>query len=128
MYGISQNPDTKDYIIICQDMYFSGNKKIDDLIQEMQSKRSSHDDITFEWIPYNQLDNIEETSKGDFATVYSAVWKNGLLTWNEYYKEYTRKTKKLAKPVALRCIHNSQIITNEFLNEVWNFLIFYLIY
>ena len=110
-------------------MYFSGNKKIDDLIQKMQSKRSSPRDIIFEWIPYNQLDNIEETSKGDFATVYSAVWKNGPLYYDDsddydydyYYKyEYTRK---LAKPVTLKCIHNSQNITNEFLNEVWNFFI-----
>src|ERR1051325_1038943 len=74
----------------CQINYFrknftnwtSGNEKIDGLIQEMQLKRSSHDDIFFEWIPYNQFDNIEEISKGDFATIYSAIWKNGPLYYD----------------------------------------------
>ena len=33
----------------------------------------------FEWIPYNQFGNIEEIGKGGFATVYSAIWKDGPL-------------------------------------------------
>ena len=71
--------------MVCQDVYYSGNKEIDNLIQEMQLKRNSHDDIVFEWVPYNQLDNIEEISKGDFATVHSAIWKDGPLV---YYGNY----------------------------------------
>ena len=51
---------------------------------------------------------LKEIGRGDFATVYSAIWKEG----NE---EYTRKPNY---KVALKCLHNSQIITNEFLNEV----------
>ena len=118
MYGITQNPDTKDYIII-QDVYYSVNKKIDELIQEMQSKIKNKENIVFEWIPYNQLDNIEEINKGDFATVYSAIWKDGPLDYNydDYYNNeyYSRKSNK---KVALKCLHNSQNASNEFLNEV----------
>ena len=95
-----------------QDVYYHGNKKIDDVIQKMQLKISSHDDIVFEWIPYNRFDGIEEVSKGDFATVYSAIWKDGLLYYND--RKYIRESDK---KVALKCLHNSQNITNEFLNE-----------
>ena len=97
-------------------MDYSGNKQIDNFIQEMQLKRSSHDDIVFEWIPYNQFNNIEEVSKGDFATVHSAIWKDGPLSYYDDY--YTRKSDK---KVVLKYLCNSQNITNEFLNEVWNF-------
>ena len=72
----------------------------------------------FEWIPYNQFNNIEEISKGDFATVHLAIWKDGPLYYN-YNNEYTRESDK---KVVLKCLYNSQNITNEFLlDEVWNF-------
>ena len=121
MYGISQNPDTKDYIIIFQDVHFSGNKKIDNLIQEMHLKISSYYSIVFGWIPYKQFNNVKEINKGDIATVYSAIWKDGPLHYDDN-KKYIREP---GKKVALKCIHNSQNITNEFLNEVWNFLFIY---
>ena len=81
----------------------------------MQLKRSSYDDIIFEWILYNQLKNIEEISKGDFATIYSAIWKDGSLKYNDYENKYKRISNK---EVALKCLHDSQNITNVFLNEV----------
>ena len=115
IYGISQNPNTKVYIIIIQDIYFSGNEKIDNLIKEMQLKRSSNMDIVFEWVPYNQLNIVEEISKGDLATIYSAIWHNGPLHYNYNKKEYTRNPDK---KVTLKCIHNLQNIDNEFLDEV----------
>src|SRR5688572_182700 len=104
--------------MVLQDVYrrmygTSKNKKIDDFIQEMQLKRNSQNDIVFEWIPYNQFDGIEEVSKGDFATVYSAIWKDGPLHYG--YSKYTRTSNK---KVALKCLHNSQNIINEFLSEV----------
>ena len=100
--------------MICQDVYFSGNKKIDKLINEMHLKVKNHDGmIAFEWIPFNQLSSIEEIGKGDYATVYSAIWKDGPLYYDSK-KEYTRKSYEY---VALKCIHNSQNITNESLNN-----------
>jgi len=85
----------------------------------MHLKRVSKYDITFEWIPYNQLNNIEEISRGDLATIYSATWNDGPLYYYKYCeKEYRRKSDR---KVVLKCIHNSQNIINEFLNEVWIF-------
>src|SRR5688572_15017383 len=70
----------------------SGNEKIDGFIQEMQLKIDSYSDIVFEWVPYNQLSDIKEIGKGGFATVYSAIWKDGPLKHNEYMEKYTRKS------------------------------------
>ncbi|GBB86643.1 hypothetical protein RclHR1_13000005 [Rhizophagus clarus] len=146
IYGISQNPDTEIYILVLQDQYCencsnqyidlenkwckqcqknylindfvnwtSGNEKIDEFIQGMQLKIDMYDDIIVEWIPFNQFDYIKEIGRGGFATVYSAIWKNGPLEYNGYKKRYERV---YFKEVALKCLDNSQNITNEFLNEV----------
>jgi hypothetical protein len=154
MYGISWNPDTKEYMIVlhnkyfekefekycarcgkkytdaqykwcksCQIYYFkknftnwtSGNNKIDNFIQEIQLKINDSSDIVFEWIPYDQFDDIKEIDKGGFAIVYSAVWKDGPFFYNPSKENYSRHSNKI---VALKCLHNSKNITNEFLNEV----------
>ena len=82
----------------------------------MQLKIDNWDDIVFKWIPYNQFSDIKKIGEGGFSTVYSAIWKDGPL-------RYYRNAEKYVKPypnykVALKCLHNSQNITNEFLNEV----------
>ena len=107
--------------MVLQNVHYNGNKKIDEFIQDMQSKIKNKNDIIFEWISYNQFDNIEEISKGDFAAVYSAIWKNGPLCYNFNKKEYARSPDK---KVTLKCLHtsNSENIINELLNEVWNFI------
>jgi serine/threonine protein kinase len=85
----------------------------------MQLKINSYNEAVVEWIPYNQFDNIKEIGKGGFATVYSAIWKNGPLDF--YKNEYKRLPNK---KVALKYLHNSQNITSEFLNEVCNIFFF----
>ncbi|GES97593.1 kinase-like domain-containing protein [Rhizophagus clarus] len=90
----------------------SGNEKIDEFIQEMQLKINNPNDMVFEWIPYNQFNDIKEIGKGGFSTVYSAEWKNGLLY---YDKEWKRGS---SKKVALKCLYESQNVTDEFLNEI----------
>ncbi|CAB4441589.1 unnamed protein product [Rhizophagus irregularis] len=144
IYGISQNLDSKDYILIysnkylekycenCNKMYTyykwcklcqleylktssNGNEKIDNFIQEMQLKISNPFDIIFEWISYDQFNDIKEIDKGGFATVYSAMWKYGPLYYNNNEKKYIRNNDK---KVALKCLYNSQNIINEFLNEI----------
>ena len=87
----------------------SGNIEIDNYIQEWQHHRS---DLIFEWIPYNQFDNIKEIIKSDFTTVYSATWIDGPLEYVDYEWERTPNKK-----VALKCLINSQSI-NEFLKKV----------
>ena len=138
IYGISQTPDTKEYIMVLQGCYCenlfskwcklcnikdlkqnftnwtSENKKIDDFIQKMQLKINNHDDIVFEWIPYYQFNEIKEIDKTSFATVYSASWMDGPLYYSYQHNKYTRDSNK---KVALKCLHNSQNI-DRFLNEV----------
>ncbi|EXX67838.1 hypothetical protein RirG_110720 [Rhizophagus irregularis DAOM 197198w] len=143
IYGISQDKNTNNYLVVLNDEYFrmyceicgekypddytwckschmrdlfkdwtSGNKVIDNLIQEMQLKIDSSHDILFEWIPYNQFDEINEIGKGGFATVYSAKWKSGPLRFNSYnIKKYVRQQPNMT--VALKCLHDSQNITNK---------------
>src|SRR5688572_10730723 len=110
----------------CQINYFkkkfinwtSGNKKIDDYIQEMQLSINSRYDIILEWIPYNQFNCIKEISKGNCATVNLAMWKDGPLSYDEE-KRWTMRDSD--KKVALKWLHNLQNITDEFLNEVRKF-------
>ena len=94
----------------------SGNEKIDEFIQEMQLKIDKYSDMVFEWIPYNQFSDIKEICRGGFATVYSAIWKDGPLNYD--YEDTEKYVKSYPNyKVALICLQN---ITNEFLNEVWN--------
>src|SRR4051812_34951548 len=62
-------------------------EKIDNLIQEMQSKIKGPNDIIFEWVPYNQFNNISEEGKGDFVKAYSAIWKDGPLIYSYFKKK-----------------------------------------
>jgi hypothetical protein len=140
IYGISQNPDTKDYIMVFPSKYYcekcgekytnvknkwckpcfingiknntSGIEIIDNLIQEIQLKIDASCEKIFEWIPYNQFINIIESEKRDFDILYSAIWRDGPLNYNN---RYYRKQNEI---VTLRCFDNSHNITNEFLNEV----------
>ena len=54
-----------------------------------QLKINHYNDIIFEWIPYNQFSDIKEIGIGGFATVYSAIWKDGPLKYDEDNYEYT---------------------------------------
>jgi hypothetical protein len=93
----------------------SGNEKIDELIQEMQLKINDYEDNMVEWIPYNQFKDIKEIGRDDFTALYSAIWIDAPLQYDDDDKEWTRKP---SIGVSLKCLYNSQNITNEFLNEV----------
>ena len=93
----------------------SKNEKIDNLIQKMQLNINSYHDMVFEWIQYNQFNDIKEIDKGDCCAMYSAIWKDGPLCYDYFKKkEWIRETYK---KVALKCLYNSQSIT-EFLIKV----------
>src|SRR5204862_436844 len=70
----------------------SGNEKIDNFIQEMQLKINEYSDIVVEWIPYNQFSDIKEIGRGGFATVYSAIWKDGPLKYDKEKEKYVKST------------------------------------
>jgi serine/threonine protein kinase len=93
----------------------SNNEKIDNFIQDMQLKIDNYDDKVIEWISYNQFNNIEKVGKGGFATVYSAKWNDGPLEYDTDTRKYKRNPNRI---IALKCLSDSQNITNEFLNEV----------
>jgi hypothetical protein len=80
----------------------------------MQSKIDSYRNIVFEWIPYDQFGGIEKVGQGGFATIYSATWDGPLK-----YDINAMKYKRYPSRVALKCLFDSQDITDEFLNEVW---------
>jgi hypothetical protein len=126
LYGISQNPDTNDYILVQNNAlnltnWMSGNEKIDNFIQERQLKAGKYKDIIFEWIPYNQFNQIKETGKNGLITVYSAIWRDGPL-----YSCYNYR-HNLNKEVALKCLHNLQnpieFVINEVLYNIYNNII-----
>ena len=100
----------------CKVLSISGNKKVDGLIQEMQLKINSEKDIIFEWIPYNQFSDNKEIGRGGFATVYAAIWKDGPLVYDKKTENYFKSSPN--QKIALKCLHNSQNISSEFLNEV----------
>jgi hypothetical protein len=112
LYGISQNPDTNDYILVQNTfIWASENEKIDRFIQKKQSIIKKYNDVAFEWIPYNQFNEIEKTGRSDLMTVYSAIWKDGPL----YCGKYTRDSNK---EIALKCLHNSKNSIELVINEV----------
>jgi hypothetical protein len=81
----------------------------------MQLKINSYQSVIFELIPFNQFINIKEIGKGRFATVYSAIWKDGPLNYDSNKYDYTRIQNT---EVDLKYLHDSQNITNELINEV----------
>ncbi|EXX77632.1 Skm1p [Rhizophagus irregularis DAOM 197198w] len=122
IYGISQNPNTNDFILVQNNSinlinWISGNEKINEFIQEMQLKTNNLD-IVFEWIPYNQFNEINETGKNGFMTVYSAIWKDGPLNY-----QYGRYKRDPNKEISLKCLHNSQDPVESLINEVKKHLV-----
>ncbi|EXX54221.1 polo kinase CDC5 [Rhizophagus irregularis DAOM 197198w] len=68
----------------------SGNYDIDNLIQECQMKTFIPDRIT-EWIPYNNLQNIEYLTKGGFSEIYTAKWIDGnFIEWDSEEQQLIR--------------------------------------
>ena len=100
----------------CRSYQTSGNKQIDDFIQEKKlSTNWSNHDIGFEWISYNQLSYIKEIGKD--AKTYSATWIDGPLYYDNM--EWIRKSDT---KVILKCLYNSPDIIDKFLNEVCTIL------
>ena len=86
----------------------SGNEKINDFIQEKQSKIDGPLDNIFEWIPFNQFDVIKRI--GEDSSLYLAIWKDGPL----YY--YNEKWIRISdKKVVLKYVSQNAI---EILNKV----------
>ncbi|GBC42903.2 kinase-like domain-containing protein [Rhizophagus irregularis DAOM 181602=DAOM 197198] len=140
IYGISQNPNTKEYIMVFESNYYEKycercgkvtceNEQINGLIQEMQSKINNPKDTVFEWISYNQFSEVNIEIDNGFSIVYSAKWKGGPLYWNnkKWTRGFDRSDSQISKSkkVSLKCLGNSQIMTDD-LNKVKKYSINYL--
>jgi hypothetical protein len=104
--------------ILCQTNH--ENEKISNLVQEMKlsiNHHSNESDMIFEWVSYDQFDDIKEIGKGGFSTVYSAIWKDGLLFCKKDFLNRHWERQPNTK-VALKCLHNSQNFIDKFINEV----------
>ncbi|GBB91160.1 hypothetical protein RclHR1_01830019 [Rhizophagus clarus] len=142
-YGISQNQETKVYILVFDDEYSdyycekcgnkydikqnkwckpcrmknftnrsSGDKEIDDFIQEEQLKFGYN--TVFEWIPYNEFIEIKELEKD-----FTAIWKNDPLCYNANNEKLIRESYKI---VYLKYLYNSSDAIDGFLNMVESLL------
>jgi len=100
--------------LLAQSWTSSGDKKLDEIIRKTQLEAKGFDSYYYiEWIPYDDLKNIEKIGEGGFATVYRGEWSNGPRFVNDnkryYYDGYY---------VALKKVENSQNNSDELLKEV----------
>ncbi|RGB26940.1 kinase-like domain-containing protein [Rhizophagus diaphanus] len=111
------------YCRSCKSQYFkqyfknwtSGNHDIDEFIKKAQLNAKNEFQIV-EWIESNKFEDVEYLAKGGFGTTFKAVWKDGYIIFCD---DEDKQWKRIGKTkVALKCLHNSQDITADFLKEV----------
>uniref|UniRef100_U9U2Q7 Uncharacterized protein n=1 Tax=Rhizophagus irregularis (strain DAOM 181602 / DAOM 197198 / MUCL 43194) TaxID=747089 RepID=U9U2Q7_RHIID len=133
-YGITQDPQTKNYMMVlndkckkcnkvCYAIYFqrnfeswtSGNDDINKFIQDAQL--SAHNDLkeTLEWIPYDRIYNIKYVEK---IHAYKANWIDGYINqWDNKSDNWKRKDKNMI--ITLISINNPNSLTIlDFINEI----------
>ena len=100
--------------LLAQSWTSSGNKKLDEIIRNTQLEAKGFESRYYiEWIPYDDLKNIEKIGEGGFATVYRGEWSNGLK-----FVEGNKRYYQDGFDVALKKLKNSQKNSDEFLKEV----------
>jgi len=93
----------------------SSNETIDELIKSTQFKATRYNNNHhLQWIPYEDFKDIEKISKGEFATMYRAIWLNG----DKYINYMNNKRSNGDRIVVLKKLHKPQSTSDEFLNEV----------
>jgi hypothetical protein len=74
----------------------------------------------FEWIPFENFDNVTYLTKGGYSEVYKAIWRQGPIT---YWDTNTNNWERFGGlEVVLKVIKGSQKNLNEFINEVNKYL------
>ncbi|GES87491.1 kinase-like domain-containing protein [Rhizophagus clarus] len=116
VYGITQNPETKNYIMNLNN-WTSGNKVIDKFIQSIQLSTHKNTTNVLEWIPYDRFYNISYIEKDEFR----ANWIDGYIdNWDINNKNWKRKDQNTL--VIMKYLKNfSNVI--EFIEIVKNFIV-----
>jgi hypothetical protein len=99
----------------------SGNKDIDNLIQECQMETLMPNRI-IEWIPYDKLQNIKYLTKGGFSEIYTADWIDGC------YDKWDSKKQQLERcgtgEIILKKLENVESANQSWFEEVCNLMHF----
>jgi hypothetical protein len=96
----------------------SGNNEIDDLIKECQMA-SLHPGMITEWIPYNNLQNIEYLARGGCSEVYTADWNDGdYYEWDSSKRELKRYGTIEKVQVVLKNLGNIENANKSWFDEV----------
>ncbi|POG82933.1 hypothetical protein GLOIN_2v381128 [Rhizophagus irregularis DAOM 181602=DAOM 197198] len=107
----------RNYLKVKFSNWTSGNVIIDNLIQECQMKTIVPHLIP-EWIPYNNLQNIEYLTKGGFSEIYMAIWIDGyFIGWNTERQQLKRYG---AHGVVLKRLENVENANQNWIEEVCN--------
>uniref|UniRef100_U9T8U6 Uncharacterized protein n=1 Tax=Rhizophagus irregularis (strain DAOM 181602 / DAOM 197198 / MUCL 43194) TaxID=747089 RepID=U9T8U6_RHIID len=135
-YGITQDPKTKNYMIVlsgkckkcnqvCNAIYFqkkfeswtSGNDDIDKFIQDTQlSVHDNHNlfNKAIEWIPYNKFYDIKYIKK---IGVYRANWIDGYIyEWDNENQNWKRFAQNMF--VILKSLNDPKNISSEFMDII----------
>jgi hypothetical protein len=137
-YGITQNPETKNYMMvlnnicekcdkICNSIHFqrnfknwtSGNNDIDKFIQDTQlSEHTYWVQNALEWIPYDRMYNVEYIADdSEFGKVCRAIWIDRCINkWDDENQNWKREYQNIL--VTLKILNNPSSITLEFINKV----------
>ncbi|CAB4431361.1 unnamed protein product [Rhizophagus irregularis] len=137
VYGITQDSETKNFIMVlndicikcnevCNSIYFqrnfknwtSSNNDIDKFIQDTQLSVHTYYEVknALEWIPYDKLSDIKYiTDDDEFGKVYRANWIDGnIYMWNK--QNWKREDQNMF--VILKIINNPASVTLELINKV----------
>jgi hypothetical protein len=77
--------------------------------------------MVVEWIPYNNLQNVEYLTKGGYSEIYTAIWIDGS------YDKWDSKEKQLIRygnqNVILKELENVKSTNRSWFEEVYNLII-----
>ena len=107
----------RNYLVANFSIWTSGNDDIDNLIQQCQMETFSPDKI-IEWIPYNNLQNIEYLTKGGCSEIYTAGWIDG--RYDKWINEENRLKRFGEHYVVLKKLENVENASRSWFEEVFN--------
>src|SRR5205823_11156089 len=107
----------RNHLIANFSTWTSGNNDINNLIRTCQKEAFAPDRI-IEWIPFENLQDIEYVTRGGFSEIYKAMWIGGA------YYDWDPKGKQLKRlgthKVILKKLGNVESANRSWFDEVCN--------